>query len=230
MAHAAKFSAETMQSDGADTSRKMQSDITKLRNDVLKQATASLAAFIGEIRYSDSFHISAAGTNAVTAVPVAAAADGGGSFTAYSPIFDGRRMASAVEGANFITRTYGVSILSINIISAVPADRDLQQALAKGAVASADAERAETVAHGEAKAVRIRAEADADAEKIRAAGAKEAADLLTQNPVAVDLARIQQVGLALSGENNNSLFFGANSNDLAGLMSNPAVVNAGASR
>merc|ERR1711959_86267 len=159
--HAAKFSAETMQQDGSDTSTACQSDIQKLRNDVLKQATASLAAFIGEIRYSDSFHISAAGPNCATAVPVA---EVGGS----SAIFDGSRMASAVEAANHITKTYGVTILSINIISAIPADHELQQALARGAVASADAERAETVARGEAKAVRIRAEADAEAEKIRA--------------------------------------------------------------
>ena len=39
-----------------------------------------------------------------------------------SAIFDGSRMASAVEAANAITSTYGVTILSINIISAVPAD------------------------------------------------------------------------------------------------------------
>merc|ERR1711959_767504 len=159
--HAAKFSAETMQQDGADTNTACQSDIEKLRNDVLKQATASLAAFIGEIRYSDSFHISAAGPSTATAVPVA---EVGGA----SAIFDGSRMASAVEAANHITKTYGVTILSINIISAIPADHELQQALARGAVASADAERAETVARGEAKAVRIRAEADAEAEKIRA--------------------------------------------------------------
>merc|ERR1711959_245522 len=56
---AAKFSAETMRRDGSDNTTATQSDIEKLRNDVLKQATASLAAFIGEIRYSDSFHISA---------------------------------------------------------------------------------------------------------------------------------------------------------------------------
>merc|ERR1711959_391021 len=161
--HAAKFSAETMQQDGSDTATACQSDIKKLRNDVLKQATASLAAFIGEIRYSDSFHISAAGPSTATAVPVA---EVGGS----SAIFDGSRMASAVEAANHITKTYGVTILSINIISAIPADHELQQALARGAVASADAERAETVARGEAKAVRIRAEADAEAERIQADG------------------------------------------------------------
>merc|ERR1711977_673883 len=38
---AAKWSAETMNKDGADTSTACQSDIQKLRNDVLKQATAS---------------------------------------------------------------------------------------------------------------------------------------------------------------------------------------------
>ncbi len=54
-----------MRHDGGDTSTASQSDITKLKNDVLKQASASLAAFIGEIRYSDTYHISAAGAAAV---------------------------------------------------------------------------------------------------------------------------------------------------------------------
>merc|ERR1711977_342498 len=221
---AAKWSAETMNKDGADTNCSSQSDIKKLRNDVLKQATASLAAFIGEIRYSDSFHVSAAGSSAVSAVPAVGVTEPLIAATAYSPIFDGQRMASAVEAANIITQTYGVTILSINIISAVPADQTLQQALAKGAVASADAERAETVAHGEAKAVRIRAEADAEADRIRAEGAKAAADLLSTNAVAVDIAKIKQVGEAISGGGTNSLFFGADSSSLGSLMSNPAVV------
>lgn len=215
---AAKYSAETMSHDGKDSKPGM-SDISKLRNDVLKQATASLAAFIGEIRYSDSFHISAAGSSTATAKPVQAEAQ------CSQSIFDSARMASAVEAANLITQTYGVSILSINIISAVPADKSLQQALAKGAVASADAERAETVAHGEAKAVRIRAEADAEAEKIRAEGARSAADLLSTNQVAVELAKISKVGDALQGAGTNTLFFGADSSALGSLMSNPAVVN-----
>lgn len=221
---AAKWSAETMRQDGGDSTRAAQTDISKLRNDVLKQATASLAAFIGEIRYSDSFHVSAAGSSAVSAVPAVGVTEPLIAATAYSPIFDGQRMASAVEAANIITQTYGVTILSINIISAVPADQTLQQALAKGAVASADAERAETVAHGEAKAVRIRAEADAEAEKIRAEGARSAAELLSTNQVAVDLARISKVGEALQGSGTNSLFFGADSSSLGSLMSNPAVV------
>merc|ERR1712054_333431 len=217
---AAKWSAETMSRDGKDTHCTSQSDITKLRNDVLKQATASLAAFIGEIRYSDSFHISAAGPNATTGVPVVTEA------SAVSSIFDGTRMASAVEAANAVTQTYGVTILSINIISAVPADHQLQKALAKGAVASADAERAETVARGEAKAVRIRAEADAEAEKIRAEGSKSAAELLSTNQVAVELAKIKEVGEALSHKGTSTLFFGADSTNLGQLMSNPGVVNA----
>merc|ERR1711998_385569 len=220
---AAKWSAETMNRDGKDTSCTSQTDIKKLRNDVLKQATASLAAFIGEIRYSDSFHISAAGPSATTATPVHMPTEVTCSMSA---IFDGTRMASAVEAANAITTTYGVTILSINIISAVPADKDLQQALARGAVASADAERAETVARGEAKAVRIRAEADAEAEKIRAEGSKSAANLLSESEVAVDLARINKVGEALQGSGTSTLFFGAEANNLGGLMSNPNVVRA----
>merc|ERR1711998_170120 len=222
---AAKWSAETMNSDGSDTRCSSQTDIKKLRNDVLKQATASLAAFIGEIRYSDSFHISAAGPSATTATPVHMPTEVTCSMSA---IFDGTRMASAVEAANAITTTYGVTILSINIISAVPADKDLQQALARGAVASADAERAETVARGEAKAVRIRAEADAEAEKIRAEGAKSAAELLAESAVAVDLAKISKTGEALQGKGTNTLFFGTDSTNLGGLLANPTLVNGGA--
>merc|ERR1711988_212220 len=222
---AARWSAETMRNDGQESNLSAQSDIAKLRNDVLKQATASLAAFIGEIRYSDSFHISAAGPSAVSAMPMQTAEVGG---SAVSAIFDGVRMASAVEAANLITQTYGVTILSINIISAIPADRELQQALARGAVASADAERAETVARGEAKAVRIRAEADAEAEKIRAEGAKAAAELLEQSDVAVELAKIKEVGEALQGKGTNTLFFGTDSTNLGGLLANPTLVNGGA--
>merc|ERR1712093_831701 len=222
---AAKWSAETMRHDGKDATNAAQSDVKKLCNDVLKQATASLAAFIGEIRYSDSFHVSAAGSSVATAIPVSQqqqAPSRGTTF--YSPIFDGQRMASAVEAANSVTQTYGVTILQINIISAIPADHDLQQALAKGAVASAEAERSETVAQGEAKAARIRAEGDADAERIRAEGARAAAELLSTSKVAVDLARIDKVGNALSGSGTSTLFFGADSHNLGQLMSNPAVV------
>merc|ERR1711977_673627 len=216
--HAAKFSAETMSKDGGDINTACQSDIKKLRNDVLKQATASLASFIGEIRYSDSFHVSAAGPSTATALPV----DRGLSST--SAIFDGTRMASAVEAANLITQTYGVTILSINIISAIPADHKLQQALARGAVASADAERAETVARGEAKAVRIRAEADAEAETIRAEGARAAATMLSESAVAVDLAKIGKVGEALQGGGTNTMFFGQTPATLGGILSNPSIV------
>merc|ERR1712010_117555 len=90
--HAAKFSAETMQQDGSDTATACQSDIKKLRNDVLKQATASLAAFIGEIRYSDSFHISAMNSNVVTAQPVHSTQSGTAADSACT-IFDEHRMA-----------------------------------------------------------------------------------------------------------------------------------------
>merc|ERR1711939_1284943 len=217
---AAKWSAETMRHDGTDATNAAMSDVRKLCNDVLKQATASLAAFIGDIRYSDSFHVSAAGPSTVTAMPVASQQGG-------SAIFDGTRMASAVDAANAVTQTYGVTILSINIISAIPADHDLQQALAKGAVASAEAEQAETVAQGDAKAARIRAEGDADAERIRAEGSRAAAELLATSDVAVELAKIDRVGNALQGSGTSTLFFGADSGNLGGLMANPAVVKAG---
>lgn len=220
---AAKMSAETMQRDGSDVTNSADADINKLRNDVLQQATASLAAFIGEIRYSDSFHISAA----------AAAIDNGhtpssrqppvpSDLIGYSPIFDAKRMHTAVETANSICDTYGVTILSINIIAANPADKALQVALAKGAVASAEAEQAETVARGAAKAAQIRAEGDANAEKIRAEGARSAAETLSESKVAVNLATIAKTGEAL--DKKATFFFGADPTQMASVLANPDLV------
>merc|ERR1711934_1057504 len=222
---AAKMSAETMQRDGSDVQNTADADIHKLRNDVLMQATASLAAFIGEIRYSDSFHISAA--SSIVADGGEIAGKGGAppipaDLVGYSPIFDAKRMSTAVETANDLTTTYGVTILSINIIAANPADVALQSALAKGAVASAEAEQAETVARGEAKAAQIRAEGDAQAEKIRADGARAAADKLTQSDVAVELAKIAKTGECLHGK--STFFFGSDPATLGSVLTNPKLV------
>merc|ERR1712072_539841 len=222
---AAKMSAETMQRDGSDVANAADSDIRKLRTDVLMQATASLAAFIGEIRYSDSFHISAA-ANALETTglePRETKSPMPADLVGYSPIFDTQRMCSAVETANAITSSYGVNIISINIIAANPADKNLQIALAKGAVASAEAEQAETVARGEAKAAQIRADGDATAEKIRADGARAAADKLSESAVAVQLATITKTGEAL--DKKTSFFFGADPQNIGGVLCNPALVS-----
>ena len=213
----ARMSAETMRHDGKDTLTAKESDISKLRNDVLKQATASLASFIGEVRYSDTFHLSAQQDGGADAPPVPT------DVADYSPIWDTKRMSSAVEKANVICATYGVTILSINIISAVPADNALQNALAQGAVASAEAEQAETVARGQARAAKIMAEGDAQAQTIRAEGAFKAAEKLGASDIAVELARLDKVGSVL-GE-RTSFFFGADAKELGGMLSNPAVVN-----
>lgn len=219
---AAKMSAETMRSDGRDVQRSDQSNVNKLQNDVLKQATASLAAFIGEIRYSDSFHLSAsiqekdADSSGKPPVPA--------DLQEYSPIWDVTRMNKAVAAANAVTAEYGVTILSINIISAVPADAALQNALAKGAVASAEAEQAETVARGDARACRIRAQGDSEASIIRADGAKKAADTLSSTEFAVELARLEKLGSVFSDK--TSFFFGASPHEVSQVLSNPHLVQA----
>merc|ERR1712048_65288 len=114
-------------------------------------------------------------------------------------LYDKQRLDDAVSHANEITGTYGVEIISINIISAIPADRKLQESLAAGAVAAAEAQMMETAAQGKSRALQIEAKArasetmilakaDADAEVLRAEGSKVAADVLAQNEVSVDLA------------------------------------------
>ena len=125
--------------------------------------------------------------------------------------------------------TPGISILSINIISANPVDVALTRALASGAVAAAEALQAETAARGKAKALQIAAQAQAQATKIaaqaqaqatkleaegdagairlRAAAEKDAATLLESSEVAVDLAKIRASAEGLQSANNTKFFF-----------------------
>jgi len=223
---AATVAAETMAVAGG----KISSDIKKLRGDVLKQATASLASFMGGVNYSDSFHMAAAAQFSKKK----ASADGADSEPEpeekkdNNPLYDVDRMSSSVEHANRTAQTYGVKILSINILSAMPVDGELTKALACGAVASAQALQAETAARGKAKAVRIDAEAAAQNAQIRADGAaradvvrakaqgeaarlvadgsKKAADLLAASKLAVDLAKMDK-SAAMIGK-NDKFFFG----------------------
>lgn len=145
---AATMAAETMAMSGTGD---VAADITKLRRDVLKQALASLAAFIGSVNYSESFHMSAAaqGNANKKSVVVGEAVDstpqlaGEPSLRRQStrkatqpaeaktqskgfcdnPLYDLSKMDTAVEHANQVTKTYGIEIISINIISAAPVDQ-----------------------------------------------------------------------------------------------------------
>jgi len=183
---AATMAAETMAASGK--AGDVAADITKLRRDVLKQAIASLAAFIGSVNYSESFHMSAMNQKKTTAVGIAVPTDGSGSsapaagsggeggekcFTD-NPLYDAEKMGTAVVMANEVTRSYGVEIMSINIISALPNDQALTKSLASGAVASAEALQAETAARGQANAKKIEAEADAEQARINAKAAADA--------------------------------------------------------
>jgi hypothetical protein len=169
---AATMAAETMVRSGA-----VNADITKLRRDVLKQAIASLAGFIGSVNYSDSFHVAAAAQrNLETAVEVIAVDAGNAASedhgmartTTENPMFDSQGMSEAVSHANQITNRFGVEIISINIISANPVDDQLTVSLGPGDVASAEALQVETAARGRANASKIEAEAAAVTSKINA--------------------------------------------------------------
>jgi len=173
---AAMMAAETM---SVSASKGVAADITKLRRDVLKQAIASLAGFIGSVNYSDSFHVAAAAQRnadmaAVVSIEENTNGNGGDASTPVArsntdnPMFDSEGMSEAVTHANAITCKFGVEILSINIISANPMDPQLTASLATGAVASAEALQAETAARGRAKAMKIEAEACAIKMKIDA--------------------------------------------------------------
>ncbi|GMH45445.1 hypothetical protein BSKO_13402 [Bryopsis sp. KO-2023] len=246
---AAMMAAETM-NIGTDTSS-LSADISKLRKDVLKQAVASLASFIGGLNYSDSFHVAAA---AQTSAAVGYPATSESRSDRDNVFFDRVQIKSAVEHANAVTVLYGVQVLSINVISADPVDKKLTTALASGAVASAEALQAETaargnsrakrietdsdaenskilaVAHaeafkikagGEAEAELIKAKADAEAERLRAAGSKDAADMIAGSEVAVDLAKMDKTSAVMGSK--SKFFFGQEPGYLSNIVLKGAV-------
>jgi len=236
---AVRQSAETMSADGT---AHPGDDIQKLRNDVLKQAEASLAMFIGTINFSDTF-AAAASVQRRHHVPIAESkevpvgVDGPPAANEADAelfnLYHNDQLSNAVGHANEVTRTYGVEIIAINIISAVPKDAALQESLAAGAVAAAEAQMMETTARGRALATEIDANAEAaqklivaradgEADVVRAQGSKQAADLLNTNDVAVQLALIEKTGTALDG--NSSFFFGADQSRMGQILTNPALV------
>lgn len=136
---AAKNAAETIKPSGTDVRNNLE-NISALCNDVLKQAEASLAAFIGGVNYSDQFAVAAAVQS--RDLPEFDDGERGGKPPARtkaraSSLFDVDKLASCVEHANKVANTYGVTIISINVIGAAPADDKLQTTLAQGAVAAA---------------------------------------------------------------------------------------------
>jgi len=220
VALAARMAAETMKQDGMPMKG---GDIEKLRQDVLKQAQASLSAFIGTVRYGSSVDASAA----IQSKP-------GQTMGGMENLYDVAKLQNAVVHANSICHRYGISIISINIISAVPIDKALQEALAKGAVAAAEAEQAEVAASGNARALLIKTRSEADAQivtaqstaeaaRIRASGETDAAKQLETSEIAVELARIRECGKATSDK--TTFFFGTGgAAELPALLSNPGVV------
>jgi len=235
---AATMGAETM----AVGSKAVSSDIAKLRQDVLKQAIASLASFIGGVNYSDSFHMAASVQGRKARAPAGGRdepeSEEKTGKTMDNPLYDVGRMNEAVAHANVTAMTYGVEILSINILSAVPIDVELTKALACGAVASAQALQAETAARGNAKAMKLDATAAADKAKIEAEGQaqaevirakamaesarlvaegnKDAANMLSTNAVAVDLARMDKSSQLIG--KNDKFFFGQEPSYLSSLV------------
>jgi regulator of protease activity HflC (stomatin/prohibitin superfamily) len=230
---AARMAANTMQqmamAPGGIPSASAEFDISKLREDVMRQVTASLAAFVGTIQYSASGGGHAAMARRVHGDGDGVAASKSGKFVAEpepeeekggaKALFDRDQLMGSVEHANEICGQYGVRILAINLVSAYPSDGALLAALSQGAVATVAAEQCEIEARGqaaamlakakaEAESARIRAEGDAAAEEARAEGSLNAARKLEASEVAVMVAKMRAAGAALSEGKANSFFFG----------------------
>mmetsp|Transcript_45597 Transcript_45597/g.108490 ORF Transcript_45597/g.108490 Transcript_45597/m.108490 type:complete len:493 (-) Transcript_45597:66-1544(-) len=230
---AARMAADTMSEKGES---QQVAGMPMVKHDVLNQAIASLAAAIGGVRYADDVHVAASSSVTALDAPQEAAKEPRqkNDETGISRIFNTQQMTTATCHANEICGQYGVEVLSINVVSAVPVDKSLEEALSAGAVAAAGAQQAELAARGnakarligaqsEAEAMRINAQAMADAERVAAAGKRDAAATLETSAVAVDLARLERAGQLLTDK--TSFFFGSGPQDLPALMSNPKVVS-----
>ena len=226
---AAKNAAETIKPSGSDRVNNV-ANVSALCNDVLKQAEASLAAFIGGVNYSDQFAVAAA-VQSKDPPEFDEGEKGVKTESKTKPkassLFDVEKIASCCEHANKVANTYGVTIISINVVGAAPADNTLQTTLAQGAVAAAEANKFETVARGKATAALIeakglgdaeilRAKGTAEAARIRAEGARGAADTIADSEVAVRLAMVEKTGEALGDK--ASFFFGSQPQALEGLL------------
>lgn len=245
---AARMSANTMQHlpTAGGASDMSEFDISKLRSDVMRQITASLAAFVGTISYSEkgghgamAQSIEGRTKDAKPSAGLAEPEPEGDHNAGPKALFDRRQMIGSVEHANEITGQYGVRILSINLISAYPADKALLAALSQGAVATVAAEQTETKAKGDAKALlanaraeadakRILAEGDAIAEELRAEGSLKAAKKLEGSEMAMMVQKMRAAGMALKEGNANSFFFGmGGAGDIPNGILGPAMLSSG---
>jgi len=239
----AEKAAETMHQHGSSGSGQTDNSIktiVKLQSDVLKQAEASLSALIGKVNFSDTFAAATLVQTGVAPLPTvmgtaAASAEAGSASNAATAVsrkaedenvgvlFNVDKLNDCVTHANFMTNRYGVEILSINIISAKPAHNELMQSLAKGAVAAAEAQQLEITAMGKSKAATIMAKGDADAEVTRAEGSRQAAKLLQEESVAVQLAYIASTGDAMA-KAGSSLILGNDPSSMGSmLLANPEI-------
>jgi len=241
---AARMAANTM--TGSQSQPNNQFDLTKLRQDVERQVTASIAAFVGSISYSSQGHGSMAAQvegKAVSAQDTGLKEPDPEEMDGAKALFNRDKLNGSVQHANDICRQYGVKILSINLISAYPSDRSLLEALSKGAVATVAAEQTETAARGEAKALLLKAKAEAESERIRAEGhaaaeeicaegSLKAAKQLENSEVATMIAKLRASGQCLSDAGANSFFFGLGGpGDVpSGMLGNGLLAEAAASR
>jgi len=212
----------TISTGGSDEVLRVD-DVARLRSVVLKQSEASLAAYIGSVDYSSRFALAAAVQSAKSRRQNKVKAsderpeDGADDEEAVASesLFTPDTLAATVAHANAPCSTYGVTLLSINVVSAVPSSELLQSALSQGAVAAAEAQKFETVARGKASAAKIeaqgakdaeiaRAKGDAESEQIRAEGSRKAADLLQGSSTAIRFQMVEKTGQALS---DKSTFF-----------------------
>eukprot|EP00927_Polykrikos_kofoidii_P015584 TRINITY_DN1693_c0_g1_i1.p1 TRINITY_DN1693_c0_g1~~TRINITY_DN1693_c0_g1_i1.p1 ORF type:complete len:544 (-),score=84.41 TRINITY_DN1693_c0_g1_i1:670-2301(-) len=223
-----------------------------MRDDVILQVTSSLASLVGAIQYgargtsslqeaTRSGHDVRQSSTVISLgdTPAACAEPEPETKTGRQALWDPTRLKCAVDDANNICNSYGVEILSINLISASPSDQKLNDIMSRGAIASVSAEetakaaRAETnaaliaaeaqaaqaqaaaeamliKARSEAEAMTIAATADADAERIRAQGAKEAGMLMGESEVATSLAKLKIAYGPFAENKASTYFFGLN--------------------
>eukprot|EP00927_Polykrikos_kofoidii_P083177 TRINITY_DN8464_c0_g1_i2.p1 TRINITY_DN8464_c0_g1~~TRINITY_DN8464_c0_g1_i2.p1 ORF type:complete len:591 (+),score=84.93 TRINITY_DN8464_c0_g1_i2:55-1827(+) len=179
-------------SSGADSLGMIKADVTL-------QVTSSLASLVGSIFYGSqqTSGLHRVARQGMEQLPGAVGDEQGepesenNDQLGRKALWDPSRLANVVDDANNICKRYGVEILSINLISAAPEDKQLVDIMSRGAVATVSAEETLKAARAEARASLITAEAEAaraqaaaDAMLITARSEAESATIAVQGEAA----------------------------------------------
>jgi regulator of protease activity HflC (stomatin/prohibitin superfamily) len=138
------------------------SGMSNLRHKVLKQATAVISRFIGNLNFSNAFNKAANLDDSIQQNELNTGhTDSLKPIRTENPIFEHNLIDDFVSDTRNVTAKFGIEILNIIITAAFPLDQEIASAIHGNVMTTADAMREVTLAKSKASVVKIEADATA---------------------------------------------------------------------